>query len=93
MESSSVWEVTDWLRLVDGVVLTPRPLGGWRGGLPRPGLGTESSSFCVDLGGSTLETDRVESVRAMAGRWGGLTGSYAGLSGSIAIGPGVEGVE
>lgn len=36
-----------------------------------------------------FDTSRV----IVAARWGGLTGSKAGLSGSTGIGPGVDGVE
>lgn len=42
---------------------------------------------------SFLEPDLVTSEAMEEARGGGLTGSYAGLSGSARIGPGVDGVE
>lgn len=94
-ESSSACETTDWLRLVpltDGVVLTPRPLCVVLDGLLLV-LGAADSAFSPLLDNSLFDPDLGVSDNIDVSRGGGLTGSYAGLSGSAVIGRGVEGVE
>lgn len=94
MESSSACEAIDWLRLVpviEGVVLIPRPRWVALGGLP---LGLAAASALRPLLDKSLfEPDLGVSDSIDVSRGGGLTGSYAGLSGSAVIGRGVEGVE
>lgn len=100
MDSSSACEAIDMLLLVvpltDGVVLGPRPLGVVRDGLilvfdKAPSVLVVPSSL-ASLASRLVPVLGVSDKMEVA-RGGGLTGSYAGLSGSAAIGRGVEGVE
>lgn len=89
MGGSSGWETADWLRLVpaaDGVELTA--LSRWLVRDERFRL-AGSSFFGVSLTDKDLDDPRAIELA----RWGGLTGSKAGLSGSSMIGLGVDGVE
>lgn len=93
MASSSACEATDWLLLVpltEGVVLILRPPCEILGGRP---LALTASAFKPPFVKSLFELDLGVSDSIDVSRGGGLTGSYAGLSGSAVIGLGVEGVE
>lgn len=96
MDSSSACDAIDMLLLVaalmDGVVLAPRPLCALRAGLPLAFAKTLSVLASKPLA-SLLAIALDASDNMEAARVGGLTGSYAGLSGSTGIGRGVEGVE
>lgn len=94
MESSSACEAADILLLVpltEDVVLGPRPLCMVRDGLVLA-LGTAVSVLATPLTSRLIPV--LETSDSMeVSRGGGLTGSYAGLSGSAVMGRGVEGVE
>lgn len=80
--------------VAEGVALAPRPFCIDRGGRPRGAFaGGVASTFGLGFGTANFGTALAESFPTADLGMGGLTGSYAGLSGSDVIGPGVDGVD
>lgn len=80
--------------VAEGVALAPRPFCIDRGGRPRGAfVGGVASTFGLNFGTANFGTALAESFPTTGRGIGGLTGSYAGLSGSDVIGPGVDGVD